>query len=246
MDHHRIFFIFLLALFLEAGTVCTVFAQEETSGIEMIKSADLMETVNYLASPDLEGRAPGSEGYFKASLYMAARLAKQGLKKIDSVGWFQEVIVGYCQITEDPELHRVENGKDIKTFILGTDFICRGQTGFGDVTGNMVFCGYGISEPSFGYDDYAGMDVKGKIVMVFKQNPAWPIKGLDLGKLLPRYKENKAAEHGAAAIVFVSTPMAKEPQKPIGSLMDGEGIYNENLPAVHIDIKVADELLAPN
>jgi aminopeptidase YwaD len=236
-------FAFLLSFIMAAGISFSGYAQETVPGTNIIQAGNLLETVTYLSSPDLEGRAPGSTGYYTAVRYMSGKFVKLGLKPLPEGGFSQMLPVEYCHITENPELDLVENGTTIKSFKLGEDFVCRGQTGFGNVTGNLVFCGYGISEPSFGYDDYAGADVKGKIVLVFKQNPAWKIEGADLGKMMTRYKENKAAEHGAAALIFVSTPRMKDPQKPIGSIMDGDGNYDEDFPALQISISVADELL---
>jgi len=109
----------------------------------------------------------------------------------------------------------------------------------------VAFCGYGISQPEDGYDDYQGMDVKGKVVMMFKQMPTWKLNKKDWSASL-RARSNMAAKHGAVATLFVSKPNDANPQKPIGSVMDGEGEQNINHPTLQIDINVADDFLDGN
>jgi hypothetical protein len=234
---------FLLPFIIVAGTFFSCHAQQIIPGTEVIKASDLMETVTYLASPEIEGRRAGSDGYYKAADHMAGLFAGMGLQQCSKEGYMQNLMVEYANISSNPEFMRMENGLAVKNYLLGTDFVCRGMTGFADVTGEVVFCGYGISEPALGYDDYANIDVKGKIVLVFKQNPSWEIKGFDAGDKYNRYRANVAAAHGAVALILVSTPLAENPQKPIGSVMDGSGTYNESFPQIHVDIPVAEELL---
>jgi hypothetical protein len=130
---------------------------------------------------------------------------------------------------------------DVLELQLGKDFTCRGFTGSGNFTAQVVFCGYGLSEPELGYDDYKNVDVKNKIVMVFKYNPHWKIDNKDWGSNYPREKSNIAARKGAKGIIFLSLPNDKNPQKPIGSVLHGEGKQLENFPQIHIDIPIAVE-----
>ncbi len=234
--------LFLL-LFLAAETFF-VQAQTDVPGITLIDGKSMLKTVEVLSAPDMEGRQPGSEAYERAAAYMRDAFASLGLKPAGEDGYFQHVPAEYVQITEDPELQRLEGGTQLNDYKVGDHFVCRGLTGFGDVTAQVVFCGYGISEPESGYDDYAGIDVKGKIVMVFKQNPSWKIGKVDFSQKYNRYRANIAAAHGAVGLLLVSTPLSADPQKPIGSLMDGEGTYDVNMPQLHIDLEVAQDFLA--
>jgi aminopeptidase YwaD len=236
--------LFIVPFFIFISTGYTVvYAQQDIPGMNTIQSSDLISTVTFLASPELDGRQPGSDGYYKAAKYMMDKFVAIGLKPVDGKSYYQDVPVEFCHITGNPEFSVIQNDGKIKKYRLGQDFVCRGQTGFGDVQGEVVFCGYGISEPSLGYDDYANIDVKGKIAMVFKQNPKWEIKGFEAGDKYNRYRANVAAAHGALAVILVSTPLAADPQKPIGSIMDGSGTYDIKFPQIHIDIPVAEELL---
>ena len=67
-----------------------------------------------------------------------------------------------------------------------------------------LFCGYGLSQTELGYDDYSGIDVKGKVVLSFKYNPKWNIDGKNFTNGNPREKAIVAANHGAIGILFVS------------------------------------------
>lgn len=240
MKLHNSILLSFMFLFAEGFSI----AQSKIPGIENITQKQLMETVNFLCQPDLDGRQPGSTGYKKAADFISGEFNKLGLIPMGSKGYFQEVPVEYTEITGTPVLELLSGSSIINNFVHGTEFTCRANTGSGDVTANVVFCGYGISEPDKGYDDYQGMDVNGKIVMVFKQNPSWKIEGVNYADILTRYKTHKAIEHGALAVIFVSVPNVSDPQKPIGSLMDGKGIYEKNIPQLQIDIPTANEFLA--
>ncbi|MBI4811102.1 MAG: M20/M25/M40 family metallo-hydrolase, partial [Ignavibacteriales bacterium] len=114
----------------------------------------------------------------------------------------------------------------------------------GHVTAPVVFCGYGLSKPEFGYDDYAAVDVKGKIVLVFKSNPMWKMNDTsNWGNGYPRFKARLAKEHGAVGMLIVSLPNDTNPQKTIISILEGGGEQDEGFPQLHIDIPVADEIL---
>ena len=109
---------------------------------------------------------------------------------------------------------------------------------------SVAFCGYGISRPDIGYDDYEKIDVKDKIVMVFKQNPTWKIKDSTWGKEYPREKSRVAYNHGAKGILFVSRPNDEKPQPLIGSVMHGEGEQIDSFPQLHISLEAANDFLS--
>jgi hypothetical protein len=213
----------------------------QPGAVRKIDAEDMLKTVTYLASPELGGRRPGSDGYYLAADYMANAFFDLGLKDITGDFFFQRLPVEYVEISGEPSLI-LQTASGETPLVLGQDFVCRGMTGFGEGEAGVVFCGYGISEPQSGYDDYAGMDVKGKVVMVFKQNPPFMIEGVELSQKYNRYRAQMAAKHGAIALVLVSSPLSKDPQKPIGSIMDGEGEYLLYMPQFHIDLEAADQL----
>jgi hypothetical protein len=238
MNNFIIFDKILIALFLFLFTM-NINAQSN-EGLKYIDINSMINTVSYLASPELEGRMAASPGYFLAAEYSANWFKKYGIAPANNGSYFQTFNVEYNEIKE-PILLKLIDGSTTKEYKLGRDFVFRGFTGGGNITGEVAFCGYGISQPEIGYDDYEGIDVKDKIVIVFKYHPRW---SLEAGKFIngnPREKAAIAFKHGAKAVFFVSFPNDKEPQKPIGSVISGSGEQNINFPEVHIDLPVAND-----
>lgn len=225
-------FVFLPSLFLSA---------QESSGVSAIKKEELMKTVNYLASKELAGRLSGSDGYTKAANFIAGELAKLNFKPGGDDNYFQKLKVEYNEILAPEHFSIIKDGKTTN-YKIGDDYAYRGFTGAGKFIASVVFCGYGLSQPELGYDDYSGIDVKGKIVLAFKYNPKWNIDGKNFTNGNPREKAIVAANHGAIGILFVSFPNDAEPQRPIGSVIHGEGEQMINFPEIHIDLPVADEI----
>jgi hypothetical protein len=211
---------------------------------DFIKSENLMRTVEYLASEELEGRLGGSQGYYKAAIFMANEFSKLGLEPINEKSYFQKFNVEYNKILPPCSLNLIENEQVIKEYNLGDDYVFRGFTGSGNLTGNVVFVGYGIASDEIGYDDYEGIDVNDKIVIAFKYNPKWKIDDKNWPEGNPRPKSKIAADHGAKAIIFVSLPNDEKPQEPIGSVLHGSGEQNENFPQLHMDLDAAGDLFA--
>ena len=219
------------------------FCYTQAQNINLIKKESLLKTVSFLSSPELNGRLPGSPGYMKAAEFMASEFIKIGLLPAGDSSYFQFTNVEYTEISDQFYFMLLHAGKPITTYKHGDDYIFRTNTGSGHVKAEVVFCGYGISEPASGYDDYKEIDVKNKIVLVFKQNPGWEKNNQKWDEMLTRYKAQTASKHGALAILYVSIPGNWDGGAPIGSIMDGDGYYNQNIPQLHISYKVADDLL---
>jgi hypothetical protein len=217
--------------------------QIEDSGLESIKREELLQIVKILASAEFDGRLPGSEGYNKAANFASERFAKIGLLPAGDEGFFQYLNVEYNKIDTPAIFNLIMNNKSYP-YILGKDFVLRGFTGAGNLNLPVVFCGYGISRPDLGYDDYEKIDVNNKIVMVFKQNPTWKMKDSTWGKEYPREKSRVAYEHGAKGILFVSRPNDEKPQPLIGSVMHGEGEQIDSFPQLHISLEAANDFLS--
>ncbi|MCW8812526.1 MAG: M20/M25/M40 family metallo-hydrolase [Ignavibacteriaceae bacterium] len=219
-----------------------VFPQIKDLGMENIKSGDLLWTVKILSSGEYDGRLSGSEGYNKAANFAAERFKQLGLLPEGDDGFFQYLNVEYNKI-DTPAVFNLINGNKKFPYILGKDFVLRGFTGAANITLPVVFCGYGISRPDLGYDDYEKINVENKIVLVFKQSPSWKINDEEWGNEYPRQKSRVAYEHGARGILFVSLPNADKPQPLIGSVMHGEGEQLDSFPQLQISPEVANDFL---
>ena len=214
----------------------------EAPGLAVIQRADLMRTVEYLASKDLEGRLAGSPGFMTAARQMADRFRLLHLEPGGEDGYFEKLNIEYDEI-QACSLALVRRDGSRHAFRLGPDFVARGFTGSGDFTAPVVFAGYGLSRPASGYDDYAGLDVHGKVVLAFKEAPPFKADTTGWGdSTLPRPKGLVAAAHGAVGLLLVSRPRQAEPQKPIGSTLEGEGTEDERFPRLQLDVAAAQEL----
>ena len=217
----------------------------EFPGLETIREADLMKSVEFLASRSLAGRLAGSPGYMKAARAMARSFRALGLRSGGEDGFFQRLEVEYEEIPA-ARLRLVLPGAATRFLELGPDFTCRGLTGSGDFTAPVVFAGYGVSTPEKGYDDYAGLDVRGKVVLVLKEPPPFRMDSLGWGSgLLPRPRARVAAAHGALGMLLVSRPLQPEPQKPIGSMLEGDGPEDVRFPMLQVSDSVAQVMLKP-
>lgn len=230
-------------IFLLIMISTTAFPQGST-GLSEITKENLIKNVSILTSKEFDGRLPGSEGYNKAAQFVATKFRQLGLKPAgDNNGYFQFFETEYNKINSPAVFKSIVNG-DTTLYELGKDFVLRGFTGSNKFTLPVVFCGYGISRPDLKYDDYAKMNVKNKIVMVFKQNPAWKIDDKDWGTNYPREKSLVAKKLGAKGILFLSLPNDAKPQQLIASVLHGDGEQPVDFPQLHISLEAANKLLS--
>lgn len=180
-----------------------------------ITTADLRAVVQYLASDALEGRLTGTKGTQMAADYIADYFRKIGLKVFgDKESYFQEFpfVSGVEVISDKNHLQIIKKGKETIPFEIDKDFRPLAFTTNGEVEGQVVFAGYGLSVPGkegARYDSYEGMDVREKIVLVLHYVPEEvdvkrrqelnPYAGL-------RYKAMLARERGAKALLVVIGP----------------------------------------
>lgn len=195
-----------------------------------VTPAELSAWVRALADDALEGRESGEPGCDVAARWVADEWARLGLRPAgDGGGWFQEFTIPRGMKVL-PETTLTVTGADGKTLALrlATEFAPSDVSGPGDVTAEAVFAGYGIRAPDLGYDDYADLDVKGKVAVVLRHAPAWedrkspfatPAALASHGSF--QGKADAAAAAGAAALVIVNDPASsttkeKDDLKPPG------------------------------
>lgn len=222
----------LLARSLDFDAAC--------SGLPTIDAKNLVAIVAELSHPKYQGRQAGSPGFRDAAEWVAAEFQKNGLAPAVSGSFFQELEVETNQIHDPLKLAlHFPDGQTIN-YQPGEDFVCRGFSGSGHVQAPVVFCGYGISTPENGYDDYAGIDVRGKIVAVFKPEPGWPATTVPWNQFsFPRQKAETAAARGALGMILLSTPNSGWQQTPIGSVFHGPGTQQTHFPQIHAGNGVA-------
>ena len=183
-----------------------------------IDQADFAELVKTLSSDAFEGRGPGSPGEEKSVDYIKAQFERIGLQPGNDGSWFQTVPMTETTADESTELHIDVKGKphDLK---FGSDMVIGTRTGKPEIkidASKLVFVGYGVDAPEQKWNDYAGVDVKGKTVVMLVNDPGFHAHDESLfeGKRMTyygrwTYKYEEAARKGAvAAIIIHDTPGA--------------------------------------
>jgi hypothetical protein len=138
----------------------------------------MQKDIFFLASPDCEGRGIETKGIELAAGYVAETFQKAGLKPAMKDGtYFQPFRVTMSAKLGTPNAFTLTgpNGAKVEPK-LGTDYNPMGFSPTSRAAGDLVFAGFGISAPELKYDDYAGLDVRGKIVVIFRRAPRYDVK----------------------------------------------------------------------
>src|SRR5579859_3690063 len=135
-----------------------------------ISTTEYLGIIKYLASQDMRGRGTGSPELEKAAAYIRDQFRSMNLKPLSGDSYFQDF-----DVTTTARLGNRNSvtytGDQPQTLRINDDFIPLNLSTAGDVSGNVVFAGFGITAPEYNYDDYAGLDVKGKIVVLLRHEP---------------------------------------------------------------------------
>ncbi|HEV2080043.1 MAG TPA: peptidase M28, partial [Allosphingosinicella sp.] len=208
-------------------------------------SLDTLKTVTQqLASDEFEGRAPTTAGEEKTVNLIARRFAQTGLQPGNKGSWFQNVPL--VEMTATPTALRITGGSQPLTFQHRTDMVANTyqvQPRVDLANSDIVFVGYGINAPERGWNDYAGVDVKGKTVVILVNDPDYEnptLEGPFNGKAMTyygrwTYKYEEAARQGAAAAFIVhDTAPASYGWNVVQSSWTGAQ-YNMDDPGGHMD-----------
>jgi hypothetical protein len=209
-------------------------------------AAWLLQHVKTLAAPEMEGRASGSPGAARAARHVAAELQRLGLRPGgDGGGWLQTFTV--------PTGIRLGEGNALdlrapapRALALGREFVPLTVSAEGVQEAELVFAGYGITAAERGWDDYAGLDVRGRMVLVLEReprraDPGGPFRRPDLYHYTERtHKIINARAHGAAGILVVVGDGAGDALPPLAGVSQPWSIL-----AAAVIRGAADRLLAP-
>jgi Zn-dependent M28 family amino/carboxypeptidase len=167
--------------------------------------------VKFLSSDLLEGRGMGQRGSDIAAEYIATQFALDGLKPAGDQGsYFQEVPMVKITTLPDTTMSLVpKSGEPLQLKNLD-DFVIHNetQTDVADIDAPIVFVGYGITAPDYKWDDYKGIDLKGKVALLFVNEPTSDDPKFFKGKALTyygrwTYKYEETARHGAVATLII-------------------------------------------
>ena len=213
------------------------------NAIHSISSHDLLKYVEIQTDDRFAGRLTGTQEYEECANWLARFFNDIGLEPGgDDQTWFQWFDIPYtlvfpgCGVT----LHVPAKGKDeiLKQYKYVTEFMPGSTSGNGSVTAEVVYAGYGISSPELGYDDYKGINVKDKIVLIEREAPVSPEAGPE--KFNPwyeysfhQYKLNNAVAHGASGMIYNYGPIANP-----------NNAYNKDFIYVHVGDSVVLDIFA--
>jgi Zn-dependent M28 family amino/carboxypeptidase len=177
-----------------------------------IDESAFRDHVRVLASDDFEGRRAGTRGEEKTVAYLVEQFRKLGLKPGSTAGYLQQVPM--VEITAAPDVAlSVHKGRSSRELAYGRDAVVWTKRSVPAVqvdASEMVFAGYGIVAPEYAWNDYAGIDVRGKTLVLLANDPGYASKDAavfrgaamtDYGRL--SYKVEEAARQGAAAVLLI-------------------------------------------
>lgn len=241
------------ALAVVLGVSAALCAGEETTSKPaagaLFTAEAYIEHVKYLASDELAGRLPGSEGSELAARYIIERFRQAGCKPAGTDGsWFQPFEVSRGKRLVDEQALLEISGIDRK-WEVRQDWIAFPFTALGDVEGSLAFAGYGIRAEEHEYDDYAGFDAEGKILLMLRYEPKAEDPEAQFGGETPSHhalfvsKMRKAARQGAQALLIVNPPNRDPDQDKLYEFNAFNSQQTYKLPMVHITRELADAIL---
>ncbi len=206
------------------------FGPEAEAAAAEITAAALEGHVRYLASDELEGRGPASPGDQQARAYLARAMGELGLRPAAADGGWEQPFDVVGITSEVPETWSFEAGGRSLALARWDDFIAASgvQSDTASIAGaEVVFVGYGIEAPEYGWDDFKGADLEGKVLLMLNNDPDWDPElfagstRLYYGRWT--YKYESAARQGAAgAIIIHTTPSAGYPWQVVQTSWTGE------------------------
>lgn len=212
--------------------VTRLMAQDSTA-IKAINPAGFARHISILASDAFEGRKPFTRGEDSSIQYLAAQFKQLGLKPGNGNSYFQEVPM--VSISSKPAGNLVIKGTNgelslqyLEDFVAATR---RVQEQVTIPTSELVFAGYGIVAPEYNWNDYKGLDVKGKTVIVLINDPGFADSTLFKGRIMTyygrwTYKFEEASRQGAAGVIIIhETAAASYPWKVVRSGWSGSKLH---------------------
>lgn len=231
-------YIFLLALpfFLYFISVPADVNKEDPK----ITSSEVMDHIKYLASDELAGRFPGTEGDYSTRDYIISELESYGVKPAGEDGFLQPFeYVSEIKLGPKNRFSVSDFSQDIKA---GGEFTPVFLSSNGTASGTMVFVGYGINAPELNYNDYAGIDLKGKIAVLLQFSPGYnnPHDNPFSKYERLRIKCQAARDNGAAGIIVVKGPESGEDEL-IRLRMFGAG-ENVDIPVINVKRELVEHI----
>ncbi|HEY0177381.1 MAG TPA: hypothetical protein VGC08_13445, partial [Pedobacter sp.] len=135
--------------------------------LEQVRPDEIKEDIRYLADDKLKGRLPGTEGYQMAVDYVIKRLKSLNVEPAGENGTWLQTVNFRKAFTQNAVLSLDHSQSGSDNYMIYPIPAVPSVS----LSSSLVFAGYGISEPELGYDDYKGIDVKGKTIVIMRGSP---------------------------------------------------------------------------
>jgi Zn-dependent M28 family amino/carboxypeptidase len=208
------------------------FTSEEKTAADQISADYLRDQITKFSSDEFEGRGPATPADTKARDYLVEQLKQIGFAPGGADGGWQQSFEVVGVTAQMPKQWSFRKGGKTASFKWWDQFIAGSgvQSEKGSIkNAEVVFVGYGIQAPEYGWDDFKGQDLKGKVLLMLNNDPDWD-PALFAGKTRLYYgrwvyKYESAARQGAAgAIIIHTTPSAGYPFQVVQSSWTGEQV----------------------
>jgi hypothetical protein len=211
----------LISIFILSAS-SLVFSQDDFESkllkqFHAIRSEEMMTWIEKLCSPEFNGRLTGTPEFVASAEWVAVKLKEWGIKpEGDSGNYYQWFNFPYTVVNDigSLTLNLVQTDGSIikKNYSYPDDYYPGMNSGSGEITAEVVFAGYGVTAPELNYDDYKGIDVRGKIVLMNRDVPYSDPKNPEYKKWVAycyhQYKLENAVKHGAAGMLYIDGAMA--------------------------------------
>jgi hypothetical protein len=205
----------MLVMFLFGSRI--IFSQDDAElkllkQFHAIQSEEMMSWLQKLCSPEFNGRLTGTPEFMASAGWVAGKFKEWGIKPGgDNGDYFQNFNFPYTALNNSGSLSlnllQADGSVIKKNYTYPDEYYPGMNSGSGEVTAEVVYVGYGVSAPELNYDDYNGIDVKGKIVLVNRDVPYTDPKNPEYKKWVAycyhQYKLENAVKHGAAGFLYI-------------------------------------------
>lgn len=216
-------------------TACTSEKSYTLTGVYAITADGFDASLKVLAGDDFLGRGPFTEGETKTVNYLAETFRNLGLEPGNGNSYFQDVPMVKITSTVPNEITLSNNENSLK-LTYRKDFVAFSQWLQPEIlleSSELVFAGYGIVAPEYGWNDYKGLELTGKTVMVLVNDPGFTSGNSELfkGEAMTyygrwTYKYEEAARQGAAGVLVIhDTKPAGYPWEVVKNSWSGTGLY---------------------
>jgi hypothetical protein len=224
-----------------------VSAPTSTLSVSPADSIRYIDDIKALTQPKMEGRSEGSKGLVRAERLIVDRYKGLGLEPAGTHGYLEPFTVTTGAKLRGKNHLLVQNGGIKAELKLNQDYVPFSYSGSGSVNSSLVFAGYGVTAEEFGYDDYTSLDVRDKIVLVLRYEPAgFVAKTQKQGPTAHAQLVSKAINarnHGARGIILVNGKLGDSEEDLLARFGTSNGPENVGILFAQVKNSVADTWL---